>query len=1027
MIKRILRITLLLILAFPFAAAFAMLLNAPVEVQIASDEAPGVEVEAVAGDVRWAENFYPSGIEYGINTLVTDAQGNVYAGGPFITAGGVMVNHIAKWDGSRWSPLGSGMDGPVWSLALDGKGNLYAGGLFAFAGGVPANNIAKWNGVEWVALGNGVRREPEFGHYTPGGVYGLTVDEAGNLYAGGHFTIAGEVAAHSIAKWDGAKWSALGSGIGPIGAFYLPFVRALAIDQSGNLYAGGRFSTAGGIEAGNIARWNGSCWSAISSGTNDDVNSIAIDVAGNIYAGGHFTTAGGVAAKNLAKWNGRGWAPLGPGISGGENDRVWALKTDSFGNLFVGGRFITEGRVAASGIARWNGSEWSSLGSGITYESFNDSVAAISIDRQGSLYAGGYFSRMGGITANNFAKWNGGEWTSVGGGSGVINNDNSDSHVAAITLDAGEMLYAAGCFDIAGNASTQNIAKWNGSAWSPLGSGVDDGVLALAAHPDGNLYAAGWLTSAGGKSVNHIAKWDGSEWSALGEGANHRINALAVDGRGTLYTGGDFTMAGGKPALHIAKWNGTEWSALGKGLDGSVYALAVDGSGNLYAGGDFTRAGDTPANHIAKWNGTEWSALGKGANRSVLALAVDGRGNLYCATAYSMATGSNIYRWDGTAWFNIARGTHDLSALAADEIGNLYAAGYFTEIGGVAANRIAKWNGREWSALGSGMNDAVLALAADVGGNIYAGGSFSTAGGKPSSRIAKWKGRPALAVDFPSERLQLWDGSRKKISSQHPNVLSTWGDRLVVSFPELGLYLHDGSAWEKLTSLKSTESVLGIGDSLYVDAGAKGVYRYKGGWTKIHTSNPTMMAACGEKLVANFPEIGLWMYDGSEWKRISSWTGAEQMVGIEKRLFVDFGKRGIYRYDGSWVRITTRNPGLMHAFGKTLAASIDSASTPGIYLYRNNSWTRISSNPSAEGFASTRFTLYIDRGAQGIARYEKKAWKTITPYNPDRIAIYGGKLAAVIPDKGLYLYSNPGWSRLSAGKDATLMQGVLFE
>ena len=32
--------------------------------------------------------------------------------------------------------------------------------------------------------------------------------------------------------------------------------------------------------------------------------------------------------------------------------------------------------------------------------------------------------------------------------------------------------------------------------------------------------------------------------------------------------------------------------------------------------------------------------------------------------------------------------------------GNVYAGGTFTNMGGVAANRIAKWDGATWSALG---------------------------------------------------------------------------------------------------------------------------------------------------------------------------------------------------------------------------------------------------------------------------------------------------------------------------------------
>src|SRR5688572_5158888 len=78
------------------------------------------------------------------------------------------------------------------------------------------------------------------------------------LYVGGSFTIAGNVLAASIAKWDGNSWSALGSGIThPSCSGCTPVVYALAV-YNGNLIAGGDFNTAGGISANDIAQWDGS-------------------------------------------------------------------------------------------------------------------------------------------------------------------------------------------------------------------------------------------------------------------------------------------------------------------------------------------------------------------------------------------------------------------------------------------------------------------------------------------------------------------------------------------------------------------------------------------------------------------------------------------------------------------------------------------------------------------------------------------------------------------------------------------------
>ena len=71
----------------------------------------------------------------------------------------------------------------------------------------------------------------------------------------------------------------------------------------------------------------------------------------------------------------------------------------------------------------------------------------------------------------------------------------------------------------------------------------------------------------------------------------------------------------------------------------------------------------------------------------------------------------------------------------------LYAAGSFTTAGGVAANRIAKWDGSVWSALSGGMNGSVDSLAVhhgDGGTSLYAGGVFSSAFDSGDGHLARW-------------------------------------------------------------------------------------------------------------------------------------------------------------------------------------------------------------------------------------------------------------------------------------------------
>jgi hypothetical protein len=199
---------------------------------------------------------------------------NLYAGGNFTTAGGIVASNIAQWNGSGWSALSSGMDDQVLALAVSGE-TLYAGGWFTTAGGTNADHVAQWNGSSWSALGSGMYP-----------VYALAVSE-GTLYAGGSFFFP----AYNIAQWNGNNWSPLGSGVNGD-------VSALAM-SGGTLYAGGNFALAGGTNANYIAQWNGSSWSPLGSGMNGGVIALAAS-GGMLFAGGGFTTAGGNVSPHAA-------------------------------------------------------------------------------------------------------------------------------------------------------------------------------------------------------------------------------------------------------------------------------------------------------------------------------------------------------------------------------------------------------------------------------------------------------------------------------------------------------------------------------------------------------------------------------------------------------------------------------------------------------------------------------------------------------------------------------------------------------
>src|SRR5581483_11190637 len=97
---------------------------------------------------------------------------------------------------------------------------------------------------------------------------------------------------------------------------------------------------------------------------NTTVNSLSVLTNGDLVAAGNFTSAGGVAATNIARWNGTAWSAFGNGAMGGSPSVVYATTVSTNGDLFVTGAFTSIGGVAAAGVSRWDG-VWHPLGAGI--------------------------------------------------------------------------------------------------------------------------------------------------------------------------------------------------------------------------------------------------------------------------------------------------------------------------------------------------------------------------------------------------------------------------------------------------------------------------------------------------------------------------------------------------------------------------------------------------------------------------------------------------------------------------------------
>lgn len=340
-----------------------------------------------------------------------------------------------------------GLYGSCLAIAFDSNNNVYVGGSFQIAGGIMVNNIAKWDPVSytWSALGNGLNAVCNT----------IAYDSTNDcLFVGGGFSVAGNVQAYNIAKFDLTTntWSALGGGLNTV-------CNTIVVDSVRNkLYVGGTFtgtfSSNPQISFGRIAIWEiaTSTWSRFSSGFNSACNALVLDETTSIlYAGGNFNSSlpvnpsdPSISLQFIAQIDvsseTNNWSQLGSGV----NSTCFALDIDTDNQkLYVGGQFTTSNGVnpvTMRNVGCWDitSSTWSAIGSG-----FNTTCRTLAFDTSSqTLYAGGFFMLSGSTNVNFVAQF---DTTNLSNNWQKMQNELS-SVCYALELNSNNKLYAGGVF-----------------------------------------------------------------------------------------------------------------------------------------------------------------------------------------------------------------------------------------------------------------------------------------------------------------------------------------------------------------------------------------------------------------------------------------------------------------------------------------------------------------------------------------------------------------------------------------------------
>ena len=303
----------------------------------------------------WDTMGPPSGGTYGNMWAIAAGlnDGYIYFGGNFTAFDATDQDYIVRFDteDSSWLTMTTSKpDGIVYSIAVAPNGDVYICGDFTIIGAIAdTSRVAYWDGTAWNGLTTGA---------TDDIVRDIMFDEGGTLWAVGAFTSIQGQAAAGIATWDGSSWSAIGAGLAGNDADGY----ALALAPNGDVYVGGSFTTASGTSATNIACYAGagSTATALSTGANSTVYDLAVTDAGDLFLCGNFTTAGGTTTNYVAKWNGTTFEALRSGLNA-LTRRLGILRDSSI--MFAGDFTAENGGTAGSrpSVTIWNGSVFKPL------------------------------------------------------------------------------------------------------------------------------------------------------------------------------------------------------------------------------------------------------------------------------------------------------------------------------------------------------------------------------------------------------------------------------------------------------------------------------------------------------------------------------------------------------------------------------------------------------------------------------------------------------------------------------------------
>lgn len=303
------------------------------------------------------------------------------------------------------------------------------------------------------------------------------------LYCTGGFQQVENIPVNACAQWDGNTWDSIP---------YINSCGAMTIARfNGDLYIAGYSHY--------VLRWDGIQIDTIANAHYGLV--IKLYVFNNeLYALGGFDSLNNIVASDIAKFDGSNWSAIDTSnwLGGGMYAATFYL-----GKLYVAGNMVSSDGTIGN-LACWDGTQWSSVGNNL----LNNGLGGVNCFAiyNNDLWIGGFFYQSMGNTYNGIARWNGTQWLDPGGGT------NYPGQVESMKV-FNNQLWIVGNFSTVAGMPAQYVSRWNGTDWCTVGDTFSPGGISDITVYNNELYICGGFKTINSDTFNYVAKWIGGNFS----------------------------------------------------------------------------------------------------------------------------------------------------------------------------------------------------------------------------------------------------------------------------------------------------------------------------------------------------------------------------------------------------------------------------------------------------------------------------------------------------------------------------------